>query len=86
MVKKSVEEIQVWGRGIGRHKTKLAKFLASYDYSIQEFSKVSKVNRNTVGQLCNDKDYIPSPTTMQKIMKVVRKHEPRKQITDFWTM
>ena len=56
----------MWGRGIGRHKTKLAKFLAKYEYSIQEFSKISKVNRNTLGQLCNDKDYIPSPNTMQK--------------------
>ncbi|MFA2694506.1 hypothetical protein [Bacillus mycoides] len=47
---------------------------------------MSKVNRNTLGQLCNDKDYLPSPTTMQKVMKVVRKHEPRKQVTDFWSM
>ena len=76
----------MWGRGIGRHKTKLAKFLAKYDYSIQEFSKISKVNRNTLGQLCNDKDYIPSPNTMQKIMKIVRMHEKNKKITHFWDM
>ncbi|MFU1903839.1 helix-turn-helix domain-containing protein [Bacillus thuringiensis] len=79
-----MEEISVWGRGIGRHRTKLAKFLASYNYSIQDFSKASKVNRNTLGQLCNDKDYVPSPNTMQKIMKIVRKHDSRKQVTDFW--
>ncbi|CUB59671.1 hypothetical protein BN2127_JRS10_05187 [Bacillus subtilis] len=74
----------MWGRGIGRHKTKLAKFLSKHNYSIQEFSKISKVNRNTLGQLCNDKDYIPSPNTMQKIMKVVRMHETNKKITHFW--
>lgn len=42
----------MWGRGIGRHRTKLAKFLASYDYSIQDFSKASKVNRNTLCTNC----------------------------------
>ncbi|WP_028401925.1 helix-turn-helix domain-containing protein [Ectobacillus panaciterrae] len=76
----------MWGLGIGKHSTKLAKFIAKYGYSIQEFSKISKVNRNTLGKLCSDKHYIPSPNTMQKIIRIIRKHEPNSQVTDFWSI
>lgn len=72
--------------GIGKPRSKLGKFIDMYGYTIQELSEASKVNRNTVGKICSDKSYIPSQKTMQKILKVIRKIEPDKKMSDFWDM
>lgn len=74
----------MYGKGLGNWNTKFADFLRKYNYSISRFAKESKVSRNTIGKLCSDRNYIPSPIIQKKVMEVVRKHEPNKQITDFW--
>ncbi|MEC1725841.1 transcriptional regulator [Schinkia azotoformans] len=76
----------VYGKGLGNWNTKFADFLRVYDYSISKFADESKVSRNTIGKLCSDHDYIPSTITQKKIMEVVRRHEPEKQVIDFWTI
>lgn len=72
--------------GLGKPRSKLGKFLDKHGYTIQDLSKVSKVNRNTLGKACSDKDYIPSPKTMQRILKAIRRIDPSVKMSDFWDM
>lgn len=74
----------MYGKGLGNWNTKFADFLRKYEYSISKFADESNVNRMTIGKLCSNKEYIPSPIIQKKVMEVVRKHDPDKQVIDFW--
>jgi transcriptional regulator with XRE-family HTH domain len=85
MVKKR-KVIAMFGWGTGKPKSRLGKWLAKNGYTIQDLSDVSKVNRNTLGKACSDKNYIPSPQTMKKILKAIRQIDPNAKYDDFWDM
>ncbi|OHX43439.1 helix-turn-helix domain-containing protein [Cytobacillus oceanisediminis] len=72
--------------GLGKPQSKLGKFISKHGYTIQDLSEASKVNRNTLGKVCSDKNYIPSQKTMQKILKAIRKLDPNAKMSDFWDM
>lgn len=72
--------------GLGKKRSKLGKFFDKHSISTVELSKESKVNRKTLGEACNDDEFIPSPGVMRKILKVVRKIDPDKKMSDFWDM
>jgi len=72
--------------GLGKPQSKLGKFIAKNGYSIQDLSKASKVNRNTVGKICSDPNYLPSAQTIKKIMAAIRKLDPGAKMSDFWDM
>ncbi|WP_332698204.1 helix-turn-helix domain-containing protein [Halalkalibacter lacteus] len=76
----------MFGWGLGKPKSKLGKWLDQNGYTISELSKVSKVNRNTLGKACSDDDYIPSPQTMKKILKAIRQKDASAKMQDFWDM
>ena len=70
----------------GKQRTKLGRFLDSHGYNQNDLEKVAKLSRPTVSKACNDKDYIPSPTVMKKILQAVRKIKSTAKSTDFWDM
>ncbi|WP_028394074.1 helix-turn-helix domain-containing protein [Bacillus cihuensis] len=70
--------------GLGKPQSKVGKFIAKHGYSIQELSKVSKVNRNTVGKICSDSTYLPTANTIKKIMKAIRQLDPNAKTEDFF--
>ena len=72
--------------GLGKKRSKLGKWIDKHSVSTVEFSKASGVNRKTLGEACNDDDFIPSPGVMKKILKIIRKIEPDKKMSDFWDM
>lgn len=72
--------------GVGKPKSKLGKFISKNGYTVQDLSKASKVNRNTVGKLCSDSDYLPSGATIKKIMKAIKEIDPKKKAGDFFDM
>jgi transcriptional regulator with XRE-family HTH domain len=84
MVKKWSGGIRMWG--LGKPRSKLGRFIDKHGYSIQDLSKASKVNRNTLGKVCSDKEYIPSPAVMKKILNAIRKIDPSAKMNDFWDM
>jgi len=69
---------------LGKKRSNLGRFLDKHSISTVEFSKESKVNRKTLGEACNDSYFIPSSGVIKKILKVVRKIEPDKKMSDFW--
>ncbi|MEC2074485.1 helix-turn-helix domain-containing protein [Metabacillus fastidiosus] len=72
----------VWG--FRKPRSKFGRWLDRQGMEQEEFSKSSKVSRNTVSKLCNDKNYIPSPKVMKKIMDTVRKFDKSKTMNDFF--
>jgi predicted transcriptional regulator len=72
--------------GLGKPRSKIGKFIDKHGYTIQDLSKASKVNRNTLGKVYSDKNYIPSPKTMKKLLEAIRKIDPNAKVSDFWDM
>ncbi|EJS62782.1 transcriptional regulator [Bacillus cereus] len=70
----------------GKQRTKLGKFIDSHGYNQSDLEKVAKLSRPTVSKACNDKEYIPSPTVMKKILNAIRQVKPNAKSSDFWDM
>ncbi|MED1267047.1 helix-turn-helix transcriptional regulator [Bacillus mycoides] len=70
----------------GKNRTKLGGFLDRNGFTQNDLEKTAKLSRPTVSKACNDKEYIPSPTVMKKILKVIRQIKPNVKSTDFWDM
>jgi predicted transcriptional regulator len=76
--------VVMWG--LGNRRSKLGRFIDKHGYTVQDLSKASKVNRNTVGKLCSDPDYSPTTSTVKKIMNAIRKIDPAAKADDFFDM
>lgn len=72
----------VWG--FKKPRSKFGRWLNRQGIEQEEFSKDSKVSRNTISKLCNDKEYIPSPKVIKKIINAVRKVDSNKTMDDFF--
>lgn len=72
--------------GIGKKRSKVGRFIDSHGYTQQDLEVAARVSRNTVSKVCNDPNYIPSPTVMKKILTAIRKIKPNAKAHDFWDM
>lgn len=72
--------------GMGKKRSQLGKWVDSMGFNQEDLVKAAKVSRNTVSKVCSDPEYIPSPTVMKKILKAIRKIDPRVKANDFWDM
>ncbi|MEL3973065.1 helix-turn-helix transcriptional regulator [Rossellomorea oryzaecorticis] len=70
--------------GWKKPRSRFGRWLDQQGIEQVEFSKLSGVSRNTISTLCNDKEYIPSPKVMKKILDTVRQIEPGKKMDDFF--
>lgn len=70
--------------GLGKKRTKLGKWLDKNSLTQEDLRQVSKVSRNTISKVCNDKEYSPSSSTIKKIMKAIRKVDPAARVDDFF--
>jgi DNA-binding XRE family transcriptional regulator len=68
----------------GRKRSKLGRFLEKKGYKQSELSKTANLNRNTVAKIYNDSNYIPSGTTIKKVMKAIRNLDPSLKAEDFF--
>ncbi|MCQ6302082.1 transcriptional regulator [Bacillus cereus] len=75
----------MWKFG-GKKRTKLGKFLDRNGFTQQDLQNIAKLSQPTVTKACNDKEYIPSPTVMKKILKAIRQIKPNAKSHDFWDM
>lgn len=78
--------VEVFWKFGGKQRTKLGKFIDSHGYNQSDLEKVAKLSRPTVSKACNDKEYIPSPTVMKKILNAIRQVKPNAKSSDFWDM
>lgn len=71
---------------LGRKRTKLGKWLDTRGMKQSWLEKEAKLNKTTVSQLSTNKDYLPSGSTMRKVLHALRKVDPNVKQDDFWTM
>lgn len=72
--------------GIGKPRTKLGKWLDKRSIEQKDLEKAAKVSHKTISKACNDKNYIPSPSVMKKLLTAIRKIDPNARMNDFWDM
>lgn len=72
--------------GIGKKRTSLGRWLDQHRWTQEELSQKAKINRDTVSKACNDKNYIPGPSVMKKILNAIRKVDSNAKMNDFWDM
>ncbi|MEO2228311.1 helix-turn-helix domain-containing protein [Priestia aryabhattai] len=67
-------------------KSKLGKYLMNKGYTQTEIVKVTKINRKTVSKIYNDSSYIPSGSTIKKVMNILKKIDPKLKVEDFFDL
>jgi transcriptional regulator with XRE-family HTH domain len=72
----------VWGWK--KPRSKFGRWLDEQGIGQLEFAEKSNVSRNTISKACNDKEYIPSPKVMKKILDAARKIDSKVKREHFW--
>ena len=72
--------------GIGKRRTKLGRWLDRRGISQEWLKSESGLNKNTISDLTNNPERLPSQRTMMKILKALRKVDPNVRSDDFWSM
>jgi hypothetical protein len=70
--------------GIGKRRSKLGKWLDQRGMTQEWLRSRSRLTRNTISSACSDPDYMPSGSTMQKILKALRQVDPSVRADKFW--
>ncbi|MED4287555.1 helix-turn-helix transcriptional regulator [Priestia megaterium] len=65
-------------------RSKLGRFLDKHGYNQTKLSKMTGVNRTTIVRIYTDSNYIPSGTTIRKIMKALKLLDPSLKSEDFF--
>ena len=72
--------------GLGKQRTKLGEWLNNKGIKQEWVAEKGGVGRTTVSNACTDPDYIPSGTTIQKIIKALREIDPGVRADRFWDL
>lgn len=71
--------------GLGKSRSALGKYLDKKKLSQLWLSAESKVNRNTISELCDgSKELEPTEKTITRIISALRKHGHDVRADDFW--
>jgi DNA-binding XRE family transcriptional regulator len=72
--------------GLNKPRANLGKWIDKRGIKQEWLIKKSGVNKQTLSLACNDPEYIPSGTTMQKIIKALREVDPSVRADQFWDL
>ncbi|MFC0561459.1 helix-turn-helix domain-containing protein [Halalkalibacter alkalisediminis] len=72
--------------GLGKQRTKLGKWLDKRGITQAWLMEKTGLNKNTIGDLTNDKERSPTQKTMKKILKAIREIDPSVKSDEFWDM
>lgn len=64
-------------------RSKFGRWLDQEGIAQVDFAERSKVSRNTIWRICNNRDYIPSPVVMKKVMSTVRRMDKKSKFKIF---
>lgn len=65
-------------------RSKFGKWLDKEGITQIDFADKCKVSSRTIWKLCNDKEYIPSPVILKKVMSYAKKIDGSKKTNDFF--
>ncbi|WP_103110601.1 helix-turn-helix domain-containing protein [Brevibacillus reuszeri] len=71
---------------LGKKRTRLGKWLDDRGISQQWLMRTAGISKNTAGDLATKKEYLPSGSTMKKVLQALRKVDPNVKQHDFWSM
>jgi hypothetical protein len=80
------EVISVDWTKLGKRRTRLGRWLDERGISQQWLMRTAGISKNTAGDLATKDDYLPSGTTMRKVLQALRKVDPNVKQEDFWSM
>ncbi|CAM4096274.1 HTH cro/C1-type domain-containing protein [Paenibacillus alkaliterrae] len=72
--------------GLGKRRTKLGKWLDARGIKQEWLIKKSGVSKGTMTNVCSEDGYMPSGTTIQKVIKALREVDPSVKANQFWDM
>jgi len=67
-------------------KSKLGKYLMGKGYTQTKLVKATNLNRHTVSKIYNDSSYIPSGSTIKKVMNILKKLDSKVKVEDFFNL
>lgn len=70
--------------GLGKKRSKLGRWLDRKGIKQEWVAEKGGVGRTTVSNACGDDQYIPSGSTMKKIIKALREIDPSIRADQFW--
>lgn len=59
--------------GLGKKRSKFGKFIDKRGITQTELEKLTGLSRGTISSLCNDKEYRPKLSTVQKVKKALKR-------------
>ncbi|MED1954611.1 helix-turn-helix transcriptional regulator [Brevibacillus centrosporus] len=72
------------GWGLGKERSRLGRWLDQRGITQQWLSRETELNRATISRIASDDEYTPNLRTVQKIIKALKKVDPRVSQDDFW--
>jgi hypothetical protein len=72
--------------GLGKPRSKLGRWMDSRGIKQGWLIRKARVSKGTATSACGDKNYIPTGSTMKKILKALREIDPSVKADQFWDM
>lgn len=72
--------------GLGKQRSKLGKWIDQRGIKQEWIIQEGGVSKGTVVKVCNEYGYVPSGSTMKKIIKALRKVDPSIRAEHFWDL
>jgi predicted transcriptional regulator len=70
--------------GLGKKRSRLGKWLDARGITQTWLVKKSKRSKTTITTACSDDNYIPSGSSIQRIIKALREIDPTVSASKFW--
>ncbi|WP_438449431.1 helix-turn-helix domain-containing protein [Gorillibacterium sp. sgz5001074] len=72
--------------GLGKPRSKLGQYIDKRHIQQERIREATGISRDTLTRVCSDPEYVPSGSTMQKIIKALREVDPSVRASDFWNL
>ncbi|MCV9884688.1 helix-turn-helix transcriptional regulator [Metabacillus halosaccharovorans] len=72
--------------GLGKPRSKFGKWVDKMGLTQNDIAKSAKVGRQTVSNICSDKNYVPKISTWTKIEKALKSLGYKVKRDDFFDM
>lgn len=72
--------------GLGKPRTSLGKWLDQRGIKQEWLVSKTKLGRTTISNACGDDNYIPSGSSMAKIIKALREVDSSVRADQFWDL
>lgn len=71
---------------LGKKRSRLGRWLDERGMSQQWLMRAAGISKNTAGDLATKDEYLPTGSTMKKVLQALRKVDPTVKQDDFWSM